>query len=321
MLLILVSSFSYGRPLTDLSVSEAYQKGKNLALHLETDKAEEYLKYAADKGNANAMVRYAYLSSTSRLFLSSNAYDYMLKAAKNGHEWAMISISQEMLTSIKDKKYWRTKFLEKMQPYISREDPDALYLMSELEQHDEDEKADWLIKAVDAGSCKATVKLSEFYDHDYGWFLTKDRRKNKIKKLVEKANQQGCIEGKIAYMSWLDYMKNYSKAWEIKKNLIEHGDANTIFNLGYYSIEKSSGGTYLLPNDYEKAAIYLKIYIDGFGNVSGLKDRYEGISYEINKAYNKLTVQQKQKVDSYVREYLSTHDIKVRDTIWETKFN
>lgn len=320
-LLIIMTFPSYGKVLNELTANEAYQIGKDLALHLKTEEAKPYLKYAADNGNTNAMVRYAYLSSSSSQFLSPKSYDYMLKAAQNGHEWAMMSMTKELLSSDADKRKWRAEFIKKLSPYIEKNNPDALYMMSVLEQRDEDEEEDWLIKASDAGSCNATVDLYWLYKKGRGWFLTDNRRNNKVKELAEKGNSLRCIEGKRLYLSWLIYKKAYDKAWETREELIEDGDANAILNGGRYSLPSVFSKKSVLPLNYEKVYIYINIYQKGFGKVSGLKDMYEGLTDLIEIASDELTDKQKKDANSYVKEYLSTHDIKVRDTIWETKFN
>jgi TPR repeat protein len=159
-----------------------YEKGTYYALKFQYDLAKPLLKKAADAGNENAMLRYAFLINVKHgQYLAPDAFIYMEKAAENGNEWAMMLMSKSFFSGVtkKEASKWRDKLDEKLKPYLEQGNKDAYYIMSQVEFDDNREK--WLNKSADAGSSKAMRELANYYQSGNGWFiLPGSREKNNL---------------------------------------------------------------------------------------------------------------------------------------------
>jgi uncharacterized protein len=159
-----------------------YEKGKYYALKYQYDLADPLLKMAADGGNVNAMLRYAFLINVQHgQYLAPNAFVYMEKAAENGNEWAMMLMSKSFYSGLtkKEASKWRDNLDTKLKPYLEQGDKDAYYIMSQVEFDDHREK--WLDKSAEAGSSKAMREFASYYQSGNGWFLLPDsREKNNL---------------------------------------------------------------------------------------------------------------------------------------------
>jgi uncharacterized protein len=294
-----------------------YEKGKYYALKYQYDLAKPWLKKAADDGNENAMLRYAFLVNVQHgLFLNPEAFEYVEKSASKGNEWAMSLLADYKYSGVTktESAKWRKILDAKLAPYLDKNDKDALYFMSHLEFVDNQEK--WLDKSAEAGSSKAMRELASYYQSGNGWFLLPDSREKKIASLLDSAYKLG--DRVVIYSHGLILIKNGDiEQGEVEWNkLIELGDGELIQNIIInYLDNKHFSQIYNL----EKAARLMKVYLESMGT-DGNVNAYSAFKEQYPEIYSSLTPEQQANVDKWVKDYLSTHDVLAPDPMWETKF-
>jgi hypothetical protein len=293
-----------------------YEKGKYYALKYQYDLADPLLKMAADGGNVNAMLRYAFLINVQHgQYLAPNAFIYMEQAAKKGNEWAMMSLSDYAYSGLskKEASKWRDKLDAKLKSYLKQSNKDAYYIMSKIEFDDHREK--WWIKAAEAGSDQAMVELADYY-LDNGWFILPGSREKKIKELRDAAFKLGNSQAILTIGAQRIARGDVKQGESDWNRLIEIGDAEAITDIArYYSKQDEYPEIYNL----EKSARLMKVYLDSMGR-DGIHNMYDYFEEQYPEIYSSLTPEQQANVDKWVKDYLATHDVLAPDTMWETKF-
>lgn len=293
-----------------------YERGKYYSLKYNNELALPLLKKSADAGNADAMFRYALLVNVQHgLFLNAEAFEYVEMAAKKGHEWAMMLLSWKDYSGLSERESenWREKFDDKLEPYLDDNNKDALYIMHQMEF---DNREKWLVKAAEAGSDEAMIRLAAYYENDHGWFIIPGAREEKIIELSDAAYQLGNRQAILSLGSQLiskGKIEQGEAQWNI---LINRGDADAIRTISLRYFNKEYFRNIYNP---EKSARLMKVYIDSMGKGKD-ESMYEFLETTYKEQYASLTTEQQSNVDQWVKDYLATHDVLAPDTVWETKF-
>ncbi len=317
ILLLCMLAFNSHARSESYTLDQNYDKGKYYSLKYKYELAKPYLKKSADAGNADAMLRYAFLVNVQHgLFLNPEAFEYVVKSADKGNEWAMSLLADYKYsgTSEAEAAKWQEKLDARLEPYLDEKDKDALLFMSHVEFYDNEEK--WLVKAAEAGSDEAMIRLAAYYENGNGWFIIPGAREDRINELSEEANKlgnrQAILSDGARYVQSGDIKKGENE-WQ---KLIDKGDADAIQSIAtFYHNEDQLKSIYNL----EKSARLMKVYLDSMGS-DGKYSLYNYFEREYPKIYSSLTAEEQQRVDQWVTDYLATHDVLAPDTVWETKF-
>ncbi|WP_283130126.1 hypothetical protein [Enterovibrio norvegicus] len=300
-----------------LTAEQAYQKGKTLHFQDRFEEAEPYLLQAGNSGNAAAYYLIADSGSFNRFGMSDKEYKFMKFAADNGHLLAMVGmISDRSLTSPKEKKIWREKFLEVVEPEINKGNPLAYELISRLYVL-KDEYFGLLKNSAYAGYPSAQWEVARRFEMGDDWFLLPGSREKEVAKLYEASARGGYRDALSSKALSLIEEGEKEKAFEIINTLIDKGDAQSLTTYGalFSDIYPNSLAGW---SDIDKArgASYLKALKDSMAPESknGLyRDMYRF-------AEEDLSDEEIKQGEILAEEYLRTHTVYRQDGLDEYEY-
>ncbi|WP_283130124.1 hypothetical protein [Enterovibrio norvegicus] len=300
-----------------LTAEQAYQKGKILHFQDRFEEAEPYLLQAGNSGNAAAYYLIADSGSFNRFGMSDKEYKFMKFAADNGHLLAMVGmISDRSLTSPKEKKIWRERFLEVIEPEINQGNPLAYELLSRLYVL-KDEYFGLLKDSAYAGYPSAQWEVARRFEMGDDWFLLPGSREKEVAKLYEASARGGYRDALSRKLSRLIQEGKEKEGLTILDALIAKGDAQTLSTYGILisdlSLDLAPDWTYI---DKVKGATYLKTLKDSMSPNS--RDGMNQRMYERAKAL--LTAEEILQVSQLTDEYLSNHSVYKQDGLDEFEY-
>lgn len=302
--------------LEQLTPQEAYEQGKLLRWQYHIGKAKEYIKYAADKGHADASYMYAEMSSTNPFVQQKLESEYAVRAAKLGNVDGILKASRSFFVSSEDAKFFKNEAYAMLLEQIEAGDAEAMYRMASVYDNDNDQM-EWVEKAANAGSPRAMTYLAKRYENDtYGTFFISGNREKEYQRLYRQAAEAGYPPAMGAYAYILSKTpERRSEAFDWMLKGAEIGKAQSLtFLAGIYS--RNDEMRDVVPYDSVKAAGYYKAYFAVMGDESD-KELYD-IHWNIFKSLLKtMTSEEREKADKFADDYLSTHTVRAFDDFWE----
>ncbi len=296
---------TYPAPNT-MSVEDAYQLGDLLVDQYKIKQGQPYLKYAADKGNAEAALAYSRSFKTNIMVQSPKEHEYAVKAAKLGSDDAKFALSFSR-NVFGDRDLYRAEQIKTLKDRAKQGDAKAMYRLSLL--YSGSEETEWKEKAAEHGDANAQYELGRTYEVGDGWFFIPGKREKEVKRLYKASAEQGNFRGMEGYASILLREGKKEKALEIWIKMANTGDAVSISVLAARYLHAVPQITYP-EKDEVLGAAYSKIYLDSMGT-----DKKQSL-YEIYKenyleAMGHLSEAQKEQVNDFAKEFLKTHTVRV----------
>ncbi|HIF9265904.1 TPA: tetratricopeptide repeat protein [Photobacterium damselae] len=298
---------TYSAPNT-MSVEDAYQLGDLLVDQYKIKQGQPYLKYAADKGNAEAALAYSRSFKTNIMVQSPKEHEYAVKAAKLGSDDAKFALSFSR-NVFGDRGLYRAEQIKALKDRAKQGDAKAMYRLSLL--YSGSEETEWKEKAAEHGDANAQYELGRSYEVGDGWFFIPGKRKKEVKRLYKASAEQGNFRGMVGYASIIYDEGNKEEALDIWIKMADTGDATSIRFLAARYLHMVPQITYP-EKDEVLGAAYSKIYLDSMGT-----DKKQSL-YEIYKenyleVMSHLSEAQKKQVNDFAADYLKTHTVRVLD--------
>lgn len=295
---------TYPAPNT-MSVEDAYQLGDLLVDQYKIKQGQPYLKYAADKGNAEAALAYSRSFKTNIMVQSPKEHEYAVKAAKLGSDDAKFALSFSR-NVFGDRDLYRAEQIKALKDRAKQGDAKAMYRLSLL--YSGSEETEWKEKAAEHGDANAQYELGRSYEVGDGWFFIPQAKKE-VKRLYKASAEQGNFRGMVGYASIIYDEGNKEEALDIWIKMANTGDATSIRFLAARYLHAVPQITYP-EKDEVLGAAYSKIYLDSMGT-----DKKQSL-YEIYKenyleAMGNLSEAQKEQVNEFAKEFLKTHTVRV----------
>ncbi len=188
---------TYPAPNT-MSVEDAYQLGDLLVDQYKIKQGQPYLKYAADKGNAEAALAYSRSFKTNIMVQSPKEHEYAVKAAKLGSDDAKFALSFSR-NVFGDRDLYRAEQIKTLKDRAKQGDAKAMYRLSLL--YSGSEETEWKEKAAEHGDANAQYELGRTYEVGDGWFFIPGKREKEVKRLYKASAEQGNFRGMEGYAS------------------------------------------------------------------------------------------------------------------------
>ena len=290
-----------------MTVEEAYQLGDLLVDQYKIKQGQPYLKYAADKGHADAALAYSRSLSTNIMVQTPQEHEYAVKAAELGSEDAKFKLSFSS-NIYSDRELFRIPLIKELKNKAEQGDANAMNMLYFL-CSDVSKSEYWLNKAAEHGNANAQFSLANRYEGGEGWFFILGKRDKEIKRLYKASAEQGNLSGMEGYASILFKEGKKKEALDIWIKSANTGSAGAIGFLASGYLNSIPQITYPEKNEVLGAA-YLKIYLNSMGT-----DKEKTI-YEIYQDYyidvmRRLTEDQKKQVNQFADEFLSKHTVRV----------
>ncbi|WIG76251.1 sel1 repeat family protein [Photobacterium damselae] len=302
-----IPSWAESLPLPEsMSVEDAYQLGDLLVDQYKIKQGQPYLKYAADKGNAEAALAYSRSFKTNIMVQSLKEHEYAVKAAKLGSDDAKFALSFSR-NVFGDRGLYRAEQIKALKDRAKQGDAKAMYRLSLL--YSGSEETEWKEKAAEHGNAMAQHELARYYEVGKGWFFIPGKREKEVKRLYKASAEQGNLRGMEGYASIISDEGNKKEALDIWIKMANTGDAVSISVLAARYLHAVPQITYP-EKDEVLGAAYSKIYLDSMGT-----DKKQSL-YEIYKenyleAMSHLSEAQKEQVNEFAKEFLKTHTVRV----------
>ncbi|WP_146152593.1 tetratricopeptide repeat protein [Photobacterium iliopiscarium] len=296
----------YPEPET-MTVEEAYQLGDLLVDQYKIKQGQPYLKYAADKGHAEAALAYSWSLSTNIMVQTPQEHEYAVKAAELGSEDAKFKLSSSS-NIYSDGELFRIPLIKELKSRAEQGDAKAMHRLSLL-YFNSSEGDDWKKKAAEYGDAKAQFELGRRYEVGKGWFFIPGNRDKEIKRLYKASADQGNLSGMEGYASILFKEGKKKEALDIWIKSANTGSAGAITFIAGRYLHSLPQITYPEKNEILGAA-YLKIYFDSMGNDKN-NSLYDARQNDYIDLMNRLTDEKKKQVNQFADEFLSKHTVRV----------
>ncbi|PSB82274.1 tetratricopeptide repeat protein, partial [Photobacterium damselae] len=287
-------------------VEDAYQLGDLLVDQYKIKQGQPYLKYAADKGNAEAALAYSRSFKTNIMVQSPKEHEYAVIAAKLGSDDAKFALSFSR-NVFGDRGLYRAEQIKALKDRAKQGDAKAMYRLSLL--YSGSEETEWKEKAAEHGDANAQYELGRSYEVGDGWFFIPGKREKEVKRLYKASAEQGNFRGMEGYASIIYDEGNKKEALDIWTKMANTGDAFSIIFLAAQYLHSLPGITYP-EKDEVLGAAYSKIYLDSMGTDKE-NNLYEIYKENYLEAMSHLSEAQKEQVNEFAKEFLKTHTVRV----------
>ncbi|WP_146145920.1 tetratricopeptide repeat protein [Photobacterium kishitanii] len=296
----------YPEPET-MTVEEAYQLGDLLVDQYKIKQGQPYLKYAADRGHADAALAYSRSLSTNIMVQTPQEHEYAIKAAELGSEDAKFKLSSSR-NIYGDRELFRIPLIKELKSRAEQGDANAMNMLYFL-CSDVSKSEYWFNKAVEHGNANAQFSLANRYEAGEGWFFIPGNRDKEIKRLYKASAEQGNLSGMEGYASVLFKEGKKKEALDIWIKSANTGSAGAITFIAGRYLHSLPQITYPEKNEVLGAA-YLKIYFDSMGNDKN-NSLYDARKNDYIDLMNRLTDEQKKQVNQFADEFLNKHTVRV----------
>jgi Sel1 repeat. len=243
-----------------------FEHGRLSRAQFHYQRAEKYLRAAADQGIVPAAYLYAVLISDdgNKLDYSPVAQQYLTQAAKANYIPAMkLLVEDGEWLSANHRTIWRYKYEEALAAWYEEAPADAAYSLYQYTYPTDKEKAErYLEEAIAANDVDALLhKASQIELAERGFYLFPSARLDAAAKVKKQVANAGGIPGtKSLYRDFIRRGES-PKAVVWREKAIEQGDLMSLAALGrLYTTEHA-------PDDpeYIGGLVYLSAYLDVVG--------------------------------------------------------
>lgn len=269
--------------MNQMTASQAYQEGKLLRAQLKNMKARPFLKYAADKGDAQAAYLYAMELSNYNTTIRTppEAQEYLLKAAREGNRQAMqhLYLKGDWLR-IRERKYWQNHYHDSLVTLGQTEPAQALYGLAQYYQSTDQELSEYYLdKSVAFDVPRALMQKAAELESGEGTYLLPGGRDKAVSKLYEQAANTGYMPAIRNYIQRLEDQHNYQEAFKWRERAIEEGDLTSLAAVAIILSGYSSNYAFV-QEDLAKAKAYYDVYLETAGS-----DRLDVLYQNVERHY------------------------------------
>ncbi|SIO34445.1 sel1 repeat family protein [Salinivibrio sp. ES.052] len=243
-----------------------FEHGRLSRAQFHYQRAEKYLRAAADEGIVPAAYLYAVLISDDgkKLDYSPDAQQYLTRAAKADYIPAMkLLVEKGEWLSVNHRTIWRYKYEEALAAWYEDAPEDAAFSLYQYTYSTDKEKAErYLEEAIAANDVDALLhKASQIELAERGFYIFPSSRLDAAAEVKKQIANAGGIPGtKSLYRDFIRRGES-PKAVEWRKKAIEQGDLMSLAALGRLYT------TNYTPEDveYTDGLVYLSAYLDVVG--------------------------------------------------------
>ncbi|MCE0495106.1 hypothetical protein [Vibrio salinus] len=294
---------------------QAYEAGKLMRAQFKDSLARPYLKYSADKGNADAAYLYAMdvLSDSAGSNVSDLAKKYLIKSANGGQLNASYFLYKNgtwfrNATRLKYRNLYHDGSIELAAKKPGKASYDLYLYYKDLN----DSKASYYLKKAqeyDYPSAILNASIKSYNDQNNP-VINSLAIKN-----VEKIAKEGFIPAIRACVDYYENKNDFKTSLEWKEIALQHGDLMSLASLAKIYAGLVSSYKFVKP-DLIKANAYLSMYIDNAGknHFSYLYGMVEDLYSDVSE---KMTKEQKSKAKLLVNKYKDKVVFYNYDTLWD----
>ncbi|QIR07893.1 hypothetical protein [Salinivibrio costicola] len=294
-----------------------FEHGRLSRAQFHYQRAEKYLKAAADEGIAPAAYLYAVLLSddAQKLEYSQEAQDYLTQAAKANYIPAMkLLVEEGTWLSATHRIIWRHKYEEVLHAWYDEAPEEAAFSLYEyLHPTDKDKAEAYLDEAIAANDVDALLhKASQIELGQRGFFLFPSSRLDAAAEVKKQIANAGGIPGtKSLYRDFIRRGES-PKAVEWRKKAIEQGDLMSLAALGRYYT------TYYEPADeeYIEGLVYLSAYLDVVGQGKFKELRQQAMD-QFELASSRVSAEQIQDIEEKAAALRKANTFYHYDRYWQ----
>lgn len=273
--------------ISSLTPYEAFEAGQLLQAQFKNEEARAYLKYAADKGNADSAFLYAIdiskYNANSRSM--AEARDYFESAAELG--------SLEAMSYLADKgdwlrphlrQSWKKQYHDGLILLAARSPAEAMFgLARYYEINDSELSQYYLNKSVTYNYPLALMEQARRYLGGIETITPATAQDPRILALYLKAAEQDYLPAVKACIEVYEAQGNYSEAMHWRLKALELGDITSLAVLAKIYASKAPSYAFV-EKDMAKAHAYAELYLDNAG-----KDRLANLHKMMEQFFVDIT--------------------------------
>ncbi|WP_116645297.1 sel1 repeat family protein [Salinivibrio sp. HTSP] len=294
-----------------------FEHGRLSRAQFHYQRAEKYLRAAADQGNVPAAYLYAVLVSDDgkKLAYSPEAQQYLTQAAREGYIPAMkLLVEEGEWLSANHRTIWRHKYEEALDAWYKDAPEEAAFSLYQYTASTDKQKAEvYLEEAIAANDVDALLhKASQIETAQRGFYLFPSSRLDAAAEVKKQIANAGGIPGtKSLYRDFIRRGET-PKAVEWREKAIEQGDLMSLAALGrVYTTDYA-------PDDekYMDGLVYLSAYLDvvGQGRFVDLRDQAMA---QFELASSRVSNEVLKDVEKNAAELRKNHTFFYYDRYWQ----
>lgn len=276
---------AYG--ISSLTPYEAFEAGQLLQAQFKNTEARAYLKYAADKGNADSAFLYAVdiskYNSSSRSM--AEARDYFEVAANLGSLEAMSYLAEQgdwLRPHLRQS--WKKQYHDGLILLAERQPAKAMFGLAKYYQHNDSELSQYYLdKAVGYHYPLALMEQARRYLGGVETITPETVQDSRILALYLDAAQQDYLPAVKACIEVYEAQSNYSEAMIWRLKALDLGDITSLAVLAKIYASKAPSYSFI-EKDVAKAHAYAELYLDNAG-----KDRLANLHKMMEQFFVEMT--------------------------------
>ncbi|WP_131825326.1 sel1 repeat family protein [Salinivibrio sp. AR647] len=294
-----------------------FEHGRLSRAQFHYQRAEKYLRAAADQGIVPAAYLYAVLVSDdgNKLDYSPVAQQYLTQAAKADYIPAMkLLVEKGHWLSANHRTIWRYKYEEALAAWYEKAPKDAAFSLYQYIYPTDKKKAEqYLEEAIAANDVDALLhKASQIELAERGFYLFPSSRLDAAAEVKKQIANAGGIPGtKSLYRDFIRRGESH-KAVAWREKAIEQGDLMSLAALGRLYT------TNYMPEDaeYTDGLVYLSAYLDVVGQGRFVTLREQAME-QFELASSRVSNDVIEKVEQRAAELRRTHIFFHYDRYWQ----
>jgi TPR repeat protein len=305
--------------VSSLTPYEAFEEGRLLRAQFKNSEARAYLKYSADKGNADAAYLYAIdiskYNANSRT--PAEAREYVESAARLGSLDAMMYLAEKgdwLRPHLRQN--WQKQYHDGLILLAKRYPARAMYgLAKYYEQTDAQQSQYYLNKSVAYEYPQALMEQAKRYMGGSESITLETVKDPKVLELYLKAANQDFLPAVKACIEVYEAKNSYQEAMFWRTKALELGDITSLAVMAKIYAEKAPSYLFIEKN-LPKAHAYAEMYLDNAGNdrLASLHSMME--QFFIDTA-NAMTPQEIEESKSISESYQSSVVFYNHDSYWD----
>lgn len=302
-----------------LNAQQAFESGRLLRAQFKNVESRQYLKHAADNGNADAAYLYAMELSNYRTTIRTppQAREYLLQAAQGGNRHAMQHLYQNgQWLSKKEREQWQHQYHDTLIRLGQLNPAQALFELAQYYHSSNKELSEYyLVKAMAFHHPRALMEQARRIESGSGSYMMPGSRDTKVRETYLAAAKTGYVPAIRAYINLLKDKGRYEEAFEWRQKALQAGDLTSLAALGF--IYSGQGEAYpFVETDLVRAKAYFDLYLETAGT-----DRLENLHSAVAEKYQQLapriTSEQETAADTLELNLKKNVDFYNHDLFWD----
>lgn len=301
-----------------MSADEAYAHGALLRAQFKTREARQYLKYAADKGHADAAYLYAMDSLEYRhsARVSEHAQQYLEQAAEGRSLFALNYIYQsgDWVSRAKRNNY-QNQYFNLLIELGATQPGRAFLLLSEYFHHSDPELSNYYLSKARAFELpQAEMTYASRLEHGDGDYFFDSSRNAAIRDSYFTAASEGYIPATKKYVALLEQQGNFEQALQWREKALAQGDVTSLVTLARIYSGQSTRYSFVSA-DLAKAKAYLEHYLETAGK-DRLLQTYEKVEQDYKDIIEMMSAPQLAQADQIKQELVNQPPFYHHDYLW-----